>query len=55
MVLEYLIQNRGWTFAPRCGMARMELVPSPDDIGIPNIAAAISSALDLPRSVYRST
>ena len=55
LVLEYLIQQRGWSYAPCGGMRRMELVPSHDDLCLVDLAAAISSDLDLPRSVYRST
>ncbi|HUW30882.1 MAG TPA: hypothetical protein VM223_04665, partial [Planctomycetota bacterium] len=55
LVLEYLIQMRGWTYAPCSGMRRMELLPTHDDLCFVDIIACITSDLNLPRSVYRSS
>ena len=55
LVLEYLIQQRGWSYAACGGMRRMELVPTQDDLCLLDLASAIASDLALPRSVYRST
>ncbi|GAI39092.1 unnamed protein product, partial [marine sediment metagenome] len=51
VVLEYLIQNRGWTFAPRGSMQRMEILPPPEEHPLADLVKVIRSDLGLPRLV----
>jgi len=51
LVLEYLIQQRGWRYAPRGSMSRMELIPPPDEHGLEDLCKMIRCDLGLPRLV----